>query len=131
MARVKVTNKGLEESLEALAASGLDVDATAARMVGAGGQVLLEGMQRRVPRDTENLANHLELDGPHQDGNFHYAWVGVSRKADADTARYGAVQEYGAADTPAQPYVRPTVAEDMGKARRAMVKVAKDAAEGK
>ena len=94
-------------------------------MLAAGGEVLLDGMKRRVPKDTHNLESHLTVDGPHQDGNFHYILVGISKSTDADTARYGNAQEYGTSSMPAQPYIRPTLDADKGKARRAMLEVAK------
>ena len=121
--RATITTKGFEALLDALAQMGADVDAAADQALQNGGQTLLDGMLRRVPRDTGNLAANLSIDGPHLDGNYHYITVGLNHGVDADTARYGAVQEYGAADTPAQPYIRPTLEEDMRKARQAMVKV--------
>jgi HK97 gp10 family phage protein len=117
--RVRVSTKGLAESLEALAQLGKNIDAIAPAALLAGGQVLKEGMQRRVPKDTHNLEDHIVIDGPHQDGNFHYLEVGVIH-ADAETARYGNAQEYGTSSMPAQPYIRPTVDADKGKASRAM-----------
>ncbi len=121
--RAGITTKGFEALLEALAQMGADVDAATDTALREGGQTLLDGMLRRVPRDTGNLAANLSIDGPHLDGNYHYITVGLNHGVDADTARYGAVQEYGAADTPAQPYIRPTLEEDMRKARQAMVRI--------
>lgn len=117
--RVKVSTKGLAESLDALAQLGKNIDAIIPRALLAGGEVLKDGMKRRVPKDTHNLEDHIVIDGPHQDGNFHYIEVGVIG-ADADTARYGNAQEYGTSSMPAQPYIRPTVDEDKGKASKAM-----------
>jgi len=118
--RTKISTKGFDEYLERVAQAGKDVDAVTAQALQAGGEVLLDGMLRRVPRDTGNLADNLSIEGPIQDGNYHYILVGLNHSADGDTVRYGTVQEYGAADTPAQPYVRPTLDEDISKARRAM-----------
>ncbi len=115
----RLTTKGFEEYLEKIAREGRDIDATADQALEAGGEILLDGMQRRVPKDTGNLESKLSVDGPHQEGNLHYVDVGLVR-ADAETSRYGNVQEFGSATTPAQPYVRPTLDSDMGKARRAM-----------
>lgn len=123
--RVKFSTKGFEEWLEKVQQAGMSVDLVTDKALDAGGQVLLEGMLRRVPRDTHNLANNLSVDGPHQDGNFHYIEVGLNRQVDADTARYGTAQEYGTSSMAAQPYVRPTLDEDMRKARTAMVNVFK------
>jgi hypothetical protein len=92
----------------------------------AGGDVLLQGMLRRVPRDTNNLANHLERTPVQQEGNYLSIEVGISRRADKDTARYGTAQEYGWADHAAHPYVRPTIDSDMPAARRAMIENLKE-----
>jgi HK97 gp10 family phage protein len=119
----RITTKGFSEYLEKLAGAGQDVDAVAAEALAAGGEILLAGMQRRVPKDTHNLEDHLSVDRPHQDGNFHYVDVGLDKSSDADTARYGNVQEYGSSNMPAQSYIRPTLDGDMSKARAAMKKI--------
>jgi HK97 gp10 family phage protein len=118
--KTKLTTKGLEEWLERLAQAGQDIDAVAGEALVAGGEILLDGMRRRVPVDTHNLQNHLNLQGPSQDGNFIFVEVGL-QGAEAETARYGAAQEFGTSSMPAQPYVRPTLDEDMKKARAKMV----------
>lgn len=129
--KTKFSTKGMEETLEQLAQHGRDVDRAVASGLAAGGQVLLDGMQRRVPRDTENLAHNLTMDGPHQDGNYHYVTIGLNKGVDAETARYGAAQEYGwGPDHPGQPYIRPAVDEDTSKARRAMLNTLKHELEG-
>lgn len=122
--KTRLTTKGFEEYLEALQKAGEDIDAIADDALEAGGQILLSGMQQRVPKDTHNLERHLSLEGPFVEGNFHYVEVGLdTTKADADTARYGNVQEYGSARTPAQSYIRPTLDHDMAKARSAMRRI--------
>ena len=119
--RYKLETKGFSEYLEVLAQAGKKIDPIADDALVAGGDVLLTGMERRVPRDTGNLAAHLERSEPEQDGNFHSVTVGLSKDTDADTARYGAAQEYGwGPDHPAQPYIRPAIDEDMRSARAAM-----------
>jgi HK97 gp10 family phage protein len=123
--RVKFSTKGFEEWLERVQQAGKSVDTVTDKALDAGGQVLLDGMLRRVPRDTHNLANNLSVDGPHVDGNYHYIQVGLNREVDAETARYGTAQEYGTSSMAAQPYIRPTLDEDMRKARTAMVNVFK------
>lgn len=123
--RVKFSTKGFDEWLERVAQAGKSVDVVTDRALAAGGQVILDGMLRRVPRDTENLAHSLSVDGPKAEGNYHYIMVGLNRGTDADTVRYGVVQEYSSADTPAQPYIRPALDEDLRKARTAMVNVFK------
>lgn len=120
--KTRLTTKGFEEYLEKLAQAGKNIDVMADKALEAGGKVLKAGMRRRVPKDTHNLENHIDCSEPKQDGNFHYVEVGVLN-ADKDTARYGNVQEFGSANTPAQPYVRPTLDSDMGKARREMREV--------
>ena len=119
----RITTKGFEEYLEAIAKAGQNIDAIADEALLAGGEVLLEGMDRRVPKDTHNLEKHLALIGPVQDGNLHYVEVGNPPTTDANTARYGNEQEYGSANTPAQPYIRPSLDHDMGKARARMKEV--------
>ena len=87
----------------------------------AGGDVLLAGMDERVPKDTGNLASKLNRSEPEQDGNFHSVTIGLSSDTDAETARYGGAQEFGwGPDHPAQPYIRPAIDEDMKTARAAM-----------
>jgi HK97 gp10 family phage protein len=121
--RAKLTTSGFSEYLEKLAQAGKDVDQAAAAALEAGGDVLLEGMQRRVPKDTHNLEQHLERTEPEQDGNYVFVLVGLNKDADADTARYGNAQEYGTSSMTAQPYIRPTLDSDMGAARKTMKKV--------
>jgi len=120
--RTRLTTKGLEEWLERLAQAGQDIDAIAGEALLSGGELLLDGMQRRVPVDTHNLQNHLNLQGPTRDGNFTFVEIGLMG-ADKETARYGNVQEFGSSSMAAQPYVRPTLDEDIKKARQKMVEV--------
>lgn len=122
--KTKLTTKGFEDYLERLAAAGKDIDAISDEALAAGGAILLEGMQRRVPKDTGNLERNLSVTEPRQDGNFHFIELGlVAGQVDAKTMIYGMVQEYGSGHVAAQPYIRPTMDEDMGKARKAMKKV--------
>lgn len=124
--RVKFSTKGFDEFLEQVRQMGKDVDQVTKEALQAGGDVLLDGMLRRVPRDTGNLADNLAVDGPFQDGNYVYVSVGVSTKADGETVRYATAQEYGwGPDHPAQPFVRPAMDEDMAKARAALREVFK------
>lgn len=121
--RTKLTTKGFEQYLERLAQAGRDIDQVSDEALIQGGEILLNGMKTRVPKgETHNLEKSLKVDGPHQDGNFHFVEVGVL-DADADTARYGNVQEYSSASTPAHPYIRPTLDGDMAKVRAAMKRV--------
>jgi HK97 gp10 family phage protein len=121
--RVKVSTKGFEEYLEKLANAGRDVDESVQKALIAGANVAQKGMQKRVRKKEHNLEKHIQIDGPHQDGNFSYVDVGVIPKksfTDADTARYGNAQEYGTSSMEAQPYIRPTMKEDAGKIRKAI-----------
>lgn len=121
--RIKLETKGFEEYLERIAQAGQDVDVAAAQALQAGAEILMDGMKRRVPKDTYNLDQHIRIKGPEQDGNYHSVEVGVIHDiayTDADTARYGNVMEHGSSSTAAQPYVRPTLDTDMGRARKAM-----------
>ncbi|GAP11746.1 phage protein, HK97 gp10 family [Bellilinea caldifistulae] len=121
--KATLTLKGLDEYLEKIAAAGKDVDEAAARAVLAGAEVLQEGMRNRVPVRTGNLRENIRIFGPEWDGNFVFCEVGLIHRrgwTDADTARYGNAQEYGTSSMAAQPYIRPTIAEDGKKARDAM-----------
>jgi HK97 gp10 family phage protein len=119
--KARLTTQGFDDFLEQIVASGKDVDQAADQALAAGGRVLLEGMQRRVPRDTGNLMDTLKIRGPLRDGNYHFVEVGLVG-ADAETARYGTAQEYGTSNMAAQPYIRPAMNEDIRKARLAMRK---------
>lgn len=123
--RVTVNTKGLDALLEAVAKKGADLDAVAGQAVQAACEVLLDEMQKRVPLDTGNLADTLAIDGPKQSGLYISATVGIPNNADKDTAIYGAVQEYGSARTPAQPFIRPAVEAKRSAARKAMIDVLK------
>ena len=126
--RVSFELKGLDEYLERIVQAGQDVDAAAGRAVKAGGDVLLLGMQRRVPKDTGNLEEHLERSEVDQDGNFVFVSVGMKPAAevDADTARYGNAQEYGykrgKKHYPARSYIRASFDSDKSKVRAAQKK---------
>ena len=121
--RARITTQGFEEYLERIVSAGMDVDAAAGEAVIAGGDVLLDGMTRRVPKDTHNLEEHLARGEPKREQNFTYVWVGMRPGTDAETARYGNAQEYGTSSMPAQSYIRATRDQDSGKARKAMKRV--------
>ena len=125
--RATVSTKGLEGLLEALAKKGANLDAVAGQAVQAAGDVMLAEMQGRVPVDTGNLKDTLAVDGPHQSGNYTYVEVGIPRSADAETVRYGTVQEYGSARTPAKSYIRAAGETKKSAARKAMIDVLKGA----
>lgn len=115
---------GIDEYMEQIQAAGLDILPAAVQAVEAGSDVLLAGMQRRVPKDTHNLEAHLSKE-IEIEGDYVFAQVGLV-DADAETARYGNAQEYGSVSMPAQPYVRPAMDEDRRRALKAM----KDALKG-
>lgn len=114
------STKGLEEYLEKIGRAGEKIGEVVDRALEAGGQVLVDGMLRRAPEETGNLKENIKMIGPETEGFVHFIEVGLHSGTDAETARYANVQEYGSADTPAHPYIRPTMDEDMGKARKAM-----------
>jgi len=119
--RVSYKVQGFGEYLEKIAQAGKNIDAAADRANIAAGDVILEGMEERVPRLTGNLAEHLERSEPIVEGNFHGIDIGMRKKPlpDDDTARYGNVQEYGSATTPAQSYIRAGFDRTKSKARKA------------
>lgn len=124
--RVKFDTKPIINYLEELVKNGKNIDLVVPRALKAGGGVLLDGMKKRVRKDTHNLEEHLVMDGPFQDGNYHFVRVGLSQKADAETARYANAQEYGTSSMEAQSYIRATEDHDLGKARKAMLAVIKE-----
>jgi HK97 gp10 family phage protein len=121
--KTRLTTKGFEEYLERLAKAGQDIDAISDEALAAGGELLLEGMQRRVPVKTGNLKSKLAVTHPAAEGNVHYIDVGLLHGTDAETARYGGAQEYGTSDMSAQPYIRPTFDSDMRAARAEMRRI--------
>lgn len=137
--QAKLELKGLEEYLEKLAQAGSEVDPATEKAIMAGAEVFKEEMINRVPvgKSPEdphpgNLRNNIKIDGPHQDGNFHYAEIGVIHKkgfTDDETAIYGNVQEYGNATNQAQPYVRPGIDHGRSRAKKRVVETLKQ--EGK
>lgn len=122
--KIRLTTKGMGEVLDALAKMGGDVDAGISEALSAGGELLADGMRQRVPIRTGNLRSQISTSAPVRDGNRQYISVGLV-KPDPDTARYGAAQEYGWTSSKGhqagQSYVRSTVKEDMGKARKLMI----------
>lgn len=127
--RVKLTMKGFEQYLEQIAQTGRDIDAVTDRALLAGAQVLQAGMKHRAPKDTHNLEEHIKINGPEQNGNYHSIEVGVIHDkefTDAETARYAVAQEYGWISKKAHqshPFIRPTLDNDKAAAQRAMKKV--------
>lgn len=108
--RAYLNTKGLSEYLENINQAGMDIDAAAQRALQKGGVILETEMETLAPEDEGNLKSHINVDGPFQDGNYNYIEVGLVN-ADAETATYGNVQEYGSPskNIPAQPYIRPAI----------------------
>jgi HK97 gp10 family phage protein len=126
--KMYVYNTGTDETLEELARLGRDVDLVAGESLMAAARVYEEGMRQRVPKDTHNLEKHIQIKGPQKDGNYYFVEVGVIDDrgfTDAETARYGAAQEYGTSTMAAQSYIRATVDHDTRKARKAASDVLK------
>lgn len=126
--KTRLVTKGFDEYLERLKNAGKDIDSAVDAALVAGGDILAAGMHDRVAKDTGNLNEHIGATEPQQDGNMHYIEVGVLG-ADAETARYANVQEFGSSSMPAHPYIRPTLDEDMSKARSVMRKVFQESIE--
>lgn len=110
------TVRGLEEYMDTLLKAGRDIDAAAQRALEKGAPILQSEMQALVPIDEGNLLEHIQIDGPHQEGNYSYIEVGVIHKSgftDAETARYGNAQEYGWSSGgkfhPGRSYIRPAI----------------------
>ncbi len=127
--KIDQSTKGIAESLEVLAELGKNLDQAVVEALEAGGDTLLQGMDRRVPRKTGNLAEHLKRTPAEQDGNYTFIDVGIIHDiayTDTETARYGTAQEYGTSSMAAQPFIRPTLDEDKGAARMAIIEKLKE-----
>ena len=121
-----ISLRGFEEYREKIVAAGRDIDAVVQTALIEGAEVAKQGMKRRVRKDTYNLQDHIQIDGPHQEGNYSYVDVGVIHKiefTDAETARYGNAQEYGTSSMEAQPYIRPTMKGDKARINGIMKKI--------
>lgn len=111
---------GIDAWLEDVARIEADIDQVAPEVLVSAGTQVQRTMQALVPVDTGNLQNHIVVDGPRQDGNFHYVEIGVIG-ADANTATYGNVIEYGSTRQAAQPYIRPGLARNRGAIKAALL----------
>ena len=143
--KTKIETKGFAEFLEKVTKMGQNIDQITDEALAAGGDYLLKGMQSRVPVLTGELRTHLSCSEPKQDGDFHYIEVGLDlgeklpdygKKMGKKVGKnwkswgrerlYGVYVEFGTANTPAQPFIRPTMDEDMKDARKAMRQVFKE-----
>jgi len=109
---------GFDEYLDKIALAGKDVDQAAENAVVAGADVIVEIMLDKVPRDENDLANHIKRTEPKHDGNFVSVEAGVLN-ADKRTDLYGLVQEFGSSSNKAQPYFRPAVNKGRTKVYKA------------
>lgn len=116
-ATLKLT--GVSDLLERIAQINGSVDDAADRALTAGAGVAIAGMKRRVAVDTGNLRNNIKKSNVKNDGGYFFINVGLV-DADAKTAKYGTVQEFGSTTTPAHPYIRPTMDSDKSEIRNAI-----------
>lgn len=123
----RMTTSGFDEYFEKIQNAGRNIDEVADQSLLAFAVVMLNGMKRRAPFLTGNLKSHIKILGPDQFGNLHIVKIGVF---DVNRAQemYFFYQEMGSAHAPAQPYIRPTWAEDMREARSEMREVLKEKA---
>lgn len=125
--QAKLSWKGFEDYLEALVEAGEEVEVIAKEGIGEALKTVQTDMQNLVPIDTGNLYNHIQVDGPHQEGNVIYGEVGVIHDikfTDKDTAIYGNVIEYGSSSVAAQPYIRPAISKNRNILKKVMKKIA-------
>ena len=115
-----LSTKGFEEYLEKLTQAGKDIDAIADEALMAGAKILKAGMEARAPKKKGHLVHRIQIVGPTRDGNYHLVKIGLFN-VDREKELYFFYQEYGSARNAAHPYLRPTFAEDMTKARAAML----------
>lgn len=121
----KFTLTGIAEYLEDLAKAAEDIDQVVQEVLMDAALDVQAEMRSLVPVDTGNLLAHIQIDGPHQEGNFSYVEVGVIHDiehTDANTAIYGNVMEYGSARVAPQPYIRPALARKKGVIKIALKK---------
>jgi HK97 gp10 family phage protein len=86
----------------------------AATIVAKAALDIQEGAQRRAPVDTGTL--RASIQAKRISATHWEVWVGVD---------YGIYLEYGTVNMPAQPYLRPAVADVADSFRKAMRKVAR------
>jgi len=112
--------KALQNMMEQLAAlEATRIDEVAGEMLDAGADAVLNGMQRRVPKDTKKLHDHLKKGQVKRDGNRSSIEIGLI-DAPGEVVRYGTVQEFGSSSVSPQSYQRATLKEDKSKITKAM-----------
>mgnify|MGYP000928630438 CR=1 FL=1 len=112
--------KSLITLMEDVAALEADIVAIAAEGLEAGAEVALEGMRKRVPVRKGVLKANLKRGPVKVDGNVVTVDIGLLDDTPEDVARYGNAQEFGSSSMAAQPYIRPTMAEDKGRITKAL-----------
>jgi HK97 gp10 family phage protein len=114
-------SRGISAYLEDLQKVGVDIDAAAQGALSKGAEILHAEMDRLVPKETGNLQEHIVILGPFQDGNVSYVEVGVVG-ADAETAIYGNVQEYGSPSKNIKPqsYIRAAIDNKAAAVKKAI-----------
>jgi hypothetical protein len=119
--------EGFEEYLEELVKAGKDIDRVAEEGLDKGADVFVAGMQRRAPYG--RIRTRIRKSGMGRDGNKRYIYVGVLRGTEAEDARIANVWEFGGPGKKAgrmhrvitaRPFIRPSLRQDAGKARKAM-----------
>ena len=124
MTKSSLNTKGFEEYLEKLAQAGADIDEITDEALTAGAEILKAGMERRAPEATGHLKNRISIEGPINSGNYHFIKVGFFAIKRPDEL-YFFYKEYGSAKRSAHPFIRPTMDEDMKKARAKRLEVFK------
>ena len=117
---------GLQEYFEDLAAAEADVDAAARDVMFETALTVQEEMQTLVPVLTGRLHEHIQIDGPHTDGNYSWCEVGIIHDiafTPKDVAIQANVIEYGNARQAAQPFVRPVLRKGKKILKNAMQKI--------
>lgn len=109
----------VDKYLEQVVEAGRSIDEAVDRALGKAADVAIEGMERRVPVRTGNLARHIGLLKAGQDGNYHFVDVGVDFR-DRNSILYAVFVEFGAPHRPAQPFLRPAFDEGKNAIRKAL-----------
>lgn len=104
------TIKGLKKYTEELEAAAEQVDPICRDTLFEAAQTMQEQMRERVPILSGRLYEHILIDGPNSNGNFHFVEVGIIHNLSftpKDVAIQANVVEFGSARQAAQPFLRP------------------------
>jgi hypothetical protein len=96
--------------MEELSQAADDIDAIAREGLFETALNMQEEMQNSVPILTGRLWDHILIDGPHSDGNYHFVEVGIIHNlafTPKDVAIQANVIEFGSSRQAAQPFLRP------------------------